>query len=177
MHQPYLFTSLRLGFRRWQPSDVVSMAAINADKEVMEYFPDVQTFEQTQAFVVRMQQQQEERGYCYFAVDELASGAFIGFIGLSQQTYASEFTPCIDIGWRLARQSWGMGYATEGAKRCLKYAKEDLELKEIFAIAPIVNRRSEYIMQRIGLTKLGEFIHPLLADDKRLKDCVVYKTP
>ncbi len=176
MHRPYLFTSLRLGFRQWQPSDVAPMAAINADKEVMEYIPGVQTYSQTEAFVVRMRQQQEEKGYCYYAIDELANGAFIGFIGLSQQTYASEYTPCVDVGWRLARPAWGRGYAREGAKRCLLYGHNDLGMEQILAIAPQVNVRSLHVMEKAGMTRVGSFIHPLLMNDERLKKCVVYRS-
>ena len=176
MTTEYLFTSARLGFRQWIETDIPLMAAINADREVMEYFPATQDQQQTAAFISRMQQQMADKGYCYYAVDVLADGAFIGFIGLSDKTFEASFTPCVDIGWRLGRSAWYNGYATEGAKRCLKYGLNELQLGFICSMAPKVNKRSEHIMQKIGMQKLGEFTHPLLADDERLRECVVYKT-
>lgn len=170
----YLFTSERLGFREWGYADIHAMAEINADSAVMEFFPAVQNLEQTEAFVTRMQQQQSEKGYCYFAVETLEDQAFIGFIGLSDKSFEADFTPCIDIGWRLSKSAWGHGYATEGARRCLAYGLNDLGMKQIHAIAPKVNERSEHVMRKIGMTKLSEFVHPQLLDDERLRLCVVY---
>ncbi len=116
----YIFTSQRLGFRNWLDSDLPKMAAINADEEVMRFFPSTQTKAKTEEFIKRMQAQFEKHGFCYFAVEILESKALIGFIGLSEQTYKADFTPCVDIGWRLGRTHWGKGYATEGAKRVLQ---------------------------------------------------------
>lgn len=87
----HLFKSNRLGFRNWQAADVGKMALINADNEVMKFFPSTQTFEVTANFIKRMQKQFEEKSYCYFAVDKLIDGEFIGFIGLSEPTYKPEF--------------------------------------------------------------------------------------
>ena len=172
----YLFTSERLGFRAWEESDIDAMAEINADAAVMEFFPSVQDVEQTAAFISRMQQQQQAKGYCYYAVETLEDQAFIGFIGLSEKTFEADFTPCIDIGWRLSNSVWGHGYATEGARRCLAYGLNDLGLKQIYAIAPKVNERSEHVMKKIGMTKVSEFIHPQLIGDERLRVFVVYVT-
>ena len=112
----YLFKSDRLGFRNWESPDIEKMAEINADEKVMEFFTDVATKEQTIEFIERMQKQLSDNGFCYFAVDTVENNEFIGFIGLCKQTYEADFTPCIDIGWRLNRKEWNMGYATEGAK-------------------------------------------------------------
>ena len=175
MKQSYLFTSARLGFRNWQESDIEAMAAINADARVMEFFPQVQSREQTIAFIERMQKQYMEKGFCYFAVEKLEDGAFIGFTGLSEQTYTAPFTPCIDIGWRIRQSEWNQGFATEAAKRCLQFAFETLQLKTIYAVAPKVNQKSERIMLNAGMQKQYEFDHALLADDKRLKCCALYR--
>ena len=110
-----------------------------------------------------------------FAVDKLENGEFIGFIGLSEQTYEADFTPCIDIGWRIKRSEWNKGFATEGAKRCLDYALNDLKIKEIYSVAPKINTKSEHIMKKIGLKKQYEFEHPSLINNERLKICVLYK--
>lgn len=171
----YLFTSARLGFRNWLPEDAEALTSINSDPEVMEFFPALQDATQTLAFIGRMQKQFAEKGFCYFAVDTLENGEFIGFIGLSEQTFEAEFTPCIDIGWRLKKSSWNKGYATEGARRCLQYAFRDLKLEKVYAIAPKANIRSCHIMQKIGMQKAGEFIHPKLTDNKKLRECVLYE--
>lgn len=176
LESSYLFTSERLGFRNWQEADIKPMSAINADPSVMEFFPAVKTYEETADFVLRMQQQFAERGYCYFAVDRLNDHAFVGFIGLSWQTFDTDFTPCTDIGWRLARAEWGKGYATEGARRCLEYAFNKLQLSSVLSMAPKLNTRSEEVMKKIGMQKLKDFTHPLLLQDERLKECVLYKT-
>lgn len=169
----YIFTSERLGFRAWRQSDIPVMAAINADEEVMRFFPKTNTVEETATFVNRMQQQLLEKNYCYFAVDQLANQKMIGFIGLSYQTYEAPFTPCIDIGWRLAKHSWGQGFATEGAKACLAYAKT-LGIQEIKSIAPLINTPSTHVMQKIGMSKEYTFKHPLLKDYPAIEECVVY---
>jgi RimJ/RimL family protein N-acetyltransferase len=96
----YLFKSARLGFRNWSDIDVEKMSEINADTEVMEFFPGIQTKIQTIIFIERMKKQLTENSFCYFAVDKLENNQFIGFIGLAEQTFDSDFTPCIDIGWR-----------------------------------------------------------------------------
>ena len=171
---PYLFTSQRLGFRNWNESDLPLMAAINADERVMRYFPAQQTTEQTAAFIARQQAQYRRRGFCYFAVDRVEDGQFIGFIGLSEQHYEADFTPCVDIGWRLHTAYWGNGYATEGAKACLEYGFEWCGLETIYAVCPVVNRASEQVMVRAGMTKLREFLHPLLVQHQYLQNCVLY---
>ncbi|MBL7704902.1 MAG: GNAT family N-acetyltransferase [Taibaiella sp.] len=172
----YLFTSERLGFRAWQAADIDAMQEINSDARVMEFFPDLLTKAQTIEFIERMNRQLAEKGFCYFAVDVLATKEFIGFTGLSAQHYPADFTPCIDIGWRLKSGVWNQGFATEGAKRCLEYAFEQLSIKEVYAIAPKINLKSERIMQKIGMVKQYEFEHPQLVNEERLRTFVLYKT-
>lgn len=172
----YLFASERLGFRNWNLTDIDKMQEINSDEKVMEFFPGLPTREQTAEFVERMKKQFEEKGFCYFAVDKLDDNEFIGFIGLSEQTYKADFTPCVDIGWRIKSSEWNKGFATEGAKKCLDYALNTLKLETIFSVAPKANVRSEHIMKKIGLQKKYEFEHPALVNDERLKTCVLYQT-
>jgi len=89
----YLFTSARLGFRNWHISDTDAMAEINADPEVMAFFPGIKSKAETARFIERMQAQFAEKGFCYFAVDRLDRQQFIGFIGISEQRFAADFTP------------------------------------------------------------------------------------
>lgn len=121
-----------------------------------------------------MQKIQAEKGYCYFAVDTLHNNEFIGFIGLNDQYYEAPFTPCTDIGWRLKQTAWHKCYATEGAKRCLQYAFDTLQLNTVLSVAPEANGPSISVMIKAGMTKAGAFIHPALADNEQLKNCVWY---
>lgn len=174
MENNYLFKSERLGFRNWEHRDIDKMFEINSDKEVMEFFPSFPTKEQTAEFMERMKNQFLNSKFCYFAVDKLEKQEFIGFIGLSKQTYDAKFTPCVDIGWRIKSSEWNKGFATEGAKRCLDYAFNDLGIEKVYSVAPKINIKSEHIMSKIGMRKLYEFNHPLLLNDERLKCCVLY---
>lgn len=171
----YLFTSERLGFRNWETSDIPKMTAVSSNPNVMRFFPSTQDEPHTAGFIKRMQEEFETKGFCYFAVDKLDGNEFIGFIGLSEQFFESPFTPCVDIGWRLAETAWNKGYATEGAKRCLQYAFDDLKLKKVIAIAPEINENSINVMQKIGMTKAGVFKHPKLTDYPILEFCVAFE--
>lgn len=151
------------------------MTEINSDSKVMEFFPSISNKEQTEQFIDRMKKQYSEKGFCYFAVDKLKNNEFIGFIGISEQNFESGFTPCIDIGWRLAQKEWGKGYATEGAKKCLDFAFNDIGLKNIKSICPKINYKSKRIMEKLGMKKKGTFNHPLLKEYKTLESCFLYE--
>lgn len=173
--KPYIFKSERLGFRNWFSADIEQLSEINADPTVMEFFPGLPTKAQTIEFIERMQKQFVEKGFCYFAVDKLEDGEFIGFIGVSEQTFESDFTPCMDIGWRLSAKEWNKGFATEGAKKCLDYAFNQLKLEKVISICPKINLPSENVMKKIGMKKVKEFDHPKLLNDDRLRECVLYE--
>ena len=175
MSKEYLFQSERLGFRNWIDSDTPKMIDISSDPDVMEFFPAIATKIQTVDFIDKMKLMYIEKGYCYFAVDQLKDESFIGFIGLCYQTYESQFTPSVDIGWRLNKKCWNYGLATEGAKKCLNYGFNVIELKNIISTSPIINTKSIRVMEKIGMAKLTEFKHPRLKSDKRLEDCVCYE--
>jgi RimJ/RimL family protein N-acetyltransferase len=172
MHSmPYLFTSERLGFRNWIDSDIPKMIAISGDKDVMEFFPAVATANQTKVFIEKMMVLCEKKGYCYFAVEELESQTLIGFIGLNDISYQRPFGTAVDIGWRLDKAFWGKGYATEGARACLEYGFNVLKIKEVVSTAPTVNVRSIAVMEKLGMMKGGEFLHPRLMDFPHLNPC------
>ena len=171
----YLFKSERLGFRNWSEKDKPKMSKINSNSKVMAFFPSTPNTEQTEQFINRMQKQYLEKGFCYFAVDTLENNEFIGFIGISEQNFKSDFTPCVDIGWRLAEKEWGKGYATEGAKKCLDFAFNDIGLKTIKSICQKINDKSERVMEKLGMKKIHTFNHPLLKEYKTLESCVLYE--
>ncbi len=172
---PYLFTSQRLGFRNWSLSDLELLFEINTDDEVMEFFPFKPSKQNTLDFIYRMQEMQKKYGYCYFAVELLSTKEFIGFIGLCRQTYLEEFEPFVDIGWRLKKSIWNQGYATEGAKACLEYGFDQVQLEKIYSVAPEINKKSELIMKKIGMKQIKVFEHPKLLDYPLLKSCILYE--
>ncbi len=171
----YLFQSERLGFRNWREEDLRPFAEMNQDKDVMEFFPAVLTTEASNALLERLKKHHLEHGFTFFAVDKLENHEFIGFIGLARTPYKTDFTPCVEIGWRLKKSAWNLGYATEGAKRCLSYGFTDLDLNEIYSFTPCINYRSEKVMQKIGMKKVGEFTHPKVEVGHALSQHVLYR--
>ncbi|WP_108809348.1 GNAT family N-acetyltransferase [Aquimarina spinulae] len=171
----YIFTSQRLGFRNWTLDDLETLAEINTDDDVMEFFPFKPSKEDTKAFIIRMQEMYTEKGFCYFAVDLLDNAELIGFIGLCEQTYLEKLNPFVDIGWRLKKSIWNKGYATEGAKACLDFGFNTIGLDKIYSVAPAINIKSELIMKKIGMQQIETFEHPKLLDNERLKCCVLYE--
>lgn len=171
----YIFKSERLGFRNWNSNDLQEFAELNSDSEVMEHFPSTLSREETFDFIQRLKKHYELNGHTYFATEILRTGELIGFIGLALQDYESEFTPNVDIGWRLKKAHWGKGYATEGAKKCLEFAFTELKLNKVISTCTIRNTKSEKVMKKIGMKKIGEFKHPKLKAYPELEKCVCYE--
>lgn len=170
----YTIQTERLGLRNWKDSDLKAMTALNKDPKVMQYFPSMPDEAATLAYIKRMQAQFAKTQYCYFAAEILATQEFIGFIGLMYQDYEAEFTPCVDIGWRLKQTAWGKGYATEGAKTCLGYAFNNLKIDTIYSVAPLVNTPSISVMKKIGMSLSSTFKHPKLGNFPVLETCALY---
>ncbi len=160
----YIFKSKRLGFRKWSPRDLEEFSKLNADEKVMEHFPKTLSKREVGKLIEKLKDHHAKNGFTYYATEVLETREFIDMIGLAFQEYQTAFTPAIDIGWRLKRSSWGKGYATEGAKRCITYAFDELGLDRIIAVCTIKNQKSENVMWKIGMKKVGEFDHPDLAD-------------
>ncbi len=155
--------------------DLAPMSRINADARVMEYFPETRTTEETKSFIESQQRAQEAEGYCFFAADDLQRRSLIGFIGILNFKFNVFFSPGVEIGWRLGYEHWGKGYATEGANAALKFAFEQKHIPEIWSFTTIGNQRSENVMKKIGMTKVGEFQHPKVPEGNQLKPHVLYR--
>ncbi|MGF1629722.1 MAG: GNAT family N-acetyltransferase [Kiloniellaceae bacterium] len=170
-------TSERLLLRPWRESDLAPFAALNADPRVMEHFPAPLTPAETGAMVGRMRAALAERGFGWWAVEVPGVAPFIGFIGLSVPSFQAHFTPCVEVGWRLARAFWGRGYATEGAGTALRFGFDDLGLVEIVSLTAATNSRSQAVMRRLGMTRdpADDFDHPSLPTDHRLARHVLYR--
>ena len=147
-----MLTTNRLLLRRWRPSDRAPFAALNADPRVMECFPSTLTTAESDAMVDRIEAHFAEKGFGLWVVEVPRLAEFIGFIGLSTPRFTAHFTPCVEIGWRLACEHWGHGYATEGAKAALAYGFQTLKLPEIVAMTAVGNHRSRHVMEKLGMT-------------------------
>lgn len=166
----------RLLLRRWRDSDREPFAALNADPQVTEFLGAL-TREQSEAMVQRIETHFAERGFGFWAVEVPGGAPFVGFIGLGVPRYETPFTPCVEIGWRLAAEHWGRGYAPEGARAALAFGFEDLRLAEIVSFTVPANLRSRRVMEKIGMTRSVEedFDHPLLPEGHRLRRHVLYR--
>lgn len=171
----YIIVTNRLGLRNWSDSDRLPFAKMNGDKEVMKYFPSTLSQKKSNEYITRYREIIDKNGHGPFAADLLETGEFIGLIGLGKPSFESDFTPCTEIGWRLGKAFWNRGLATEGAKACLDYGFGSAGLKEIFSFTPLQNAPSERVMQKIGMTRIGTFDHPLVDSDSGLKKHVLYR--
>lgn len=170
----YLFQSSRLGFRKWQEEDIAPFAVMCGDPVVMKYFPKTLSPEETAEHVNRYNAHFEEKGYCFFAVDLLPDQSFAGVIGLSTPRFDAAYQESLEIGWRLRKDIWGQGLATEGATRCLQYGFETLKFPEILAITSRINTPSIRVMEKIGMKFTGTFDHPNIEAGSPLQKHVLY---
>jgi ribosomal-protein-alanine N-acetyltransferase len=165
---PPTIETQRLLLRQWRESDKAPYAALNADPAVMEHFPRALTTEQSDEMVDVMAARIEGDGYGLWATEVKATGAFIGFIGLNAPRFETAFTPCVEIGWRLAQHAWGNGYAPEGATAVLRFGFEHVAVPndEIVSFTTVANTKSRRVMEKIGLVRdpSRDFDHPNLAD-------------
>jgi len=170
-------TSERLLLRPWRESDLAPFAALNADPEVMEHFPAPLTPAETAAMAGRLRAALAARGFGWWAVEVPGVAPFIGFIGLSVPSFQAHFTPCVEVGWRLALAFWGQGYATEGARAALSFGFDTLGLAEIVSFTATTNARSQAVMRRLGMTRdaVDDFDHPALPEGHRLARHVLYR--
>lgn len=175
MVKKYHFQSERLGFREWSAADLPLLTAMNQSEEVMRFFPSKLTADQTILLVDRIKKHFEDHGYGFYAVDLLKTDAWIGFIGFQHVRFDSSFTPAIEIGYRLLPAFWGTGLATEGSMACLDHARENLDLKKIVSFTAKINKPSQRVMQKAGLTYQYEFDHPLLSEGDPLRAHVLYQ--
>jgi [ribosomal protein S5]-alanine N-acetyltransferase len=134
-----LLATERLILRDWEDRDRIPFIAMNQDAEVMRYFPSTLTADQTEALLQRIQDQHAKHGYGLWVVERKEDGAFLGFTGLSNPGFETDFTPCTEVGWRFRKEYWGNGYATEAAKACLEYGFQNLALEKIYSFTAVHN--------------------------------------
>ncbi|GAB4159420.1 MAG: GNAT family N-acetyltransferase [Planctomycetaceae bacterium] len=177
MSYPPEIETERLLLRRWRDSDRQPFARMNADPQVMEYFPKMLSREESDALAERIEQHFDEHGFGLWAVEIKDGEPFAGFIGLVVPRFEAHFTPCVEIGWRLAANYWGHGYATEGARAALDFAFQVVGLDEVVSMTTVTNQRSRRVMERIGMTYSSDddFNHPLISPGHELARHVLYR--
>ena len=170
-------STVRLKLRHWSSADLAPFAAMNADPEVMRFMPGTLDREASDGRAAAAQAHIEREGFGLWAVEVRGGAPFIGYVGLQLPSFEAPFTPCVEIGWRLARAAWGCGYATEAARECLRHGFGMLGLPEVLAFTVPANVRSRALMQRLGMTRdpAGAFLHPRLPEGHALRPHLLYR--
>ncbi len=174
---PASLATERLVLRRWTDADREPFAALNADAEVMRNLTKVLTRAESDDFVDRIEACFDERGHGLWAVDPEGTGGCVGFVGLWPAPDALAIAPAVEVGWRLARSTWGQGIAPEAARAAVADGFDRLGLDEIVSFTWEGNTASRRVMEKIGMTRDpdGDFLHPALPEDHRLRAHVLYR--
>jgi RimJ/RimL family protein N-acetyltransferase len=166
----------RVVLRGWRADDLEPFATLNADPRVMEHYRAPLTGAQSDALVrERIVPRWSEHGFGLWAVEVPGVAPFIGYVGLLEPSFEAHFTPCVEIGWRLAFPHWGKGYATEAARAAVAFGFAQVGLEEIVSFTVPANRRSIAVMERLRMTHDGEFDHPRIPSGHRLRRHVLYR--
>lgn len=164
----------RLLLRRWKDADLNDFIKMNSDPDVMKYFPEAYGAERTIKLYKIIQDEFSKYGYGLYAVEEKSSNKFIGFVGFHWADFDADFCPCIEIGWRLKKEYWHKGYATEGAIACMKHGFTNLGFDKVYSFTAVENTPSQRVMKRIGMQLYQYFEHPEVAEGHFLKPHVCY---
>ncbi len=169
----------RLVLRSWRDADAEPLVAMNADPAVMsEFMPGVLSEAESRASLERMRDRfRSPGGVVVWAIEAPGIASFVGFVGLAVPRHELPFSPCVEILWRLAREHWGKGYATEGARAALADGFARAGLDEIVSFTVPANVRSRAVMERLGMryAEGEDFDHPALPEGHRLRRHVLYR--
>ena len=171
---PRMLESSRLILRPWRESDKRPFAVLNADPDVMRHFPRPLTSAESDALADQIIERITRQGWGFWAVERKLDGRFMGFTGLHSPE-GIPFSPCMEVGWRLARPFWGYGYATEAARLALDVAFNQLGEHSVVAFTALSNTRSQAVMHRLGMVREAEFEHPALPEGHRLRPHVLFR--
>ncbi len=174
--QPTIRTP-RLVLRPLSDDDLEPFALMNADPRVMRYFPAPMTRAQSEAQLARLAPHVAEHGFGMWAVELPGEARFIGIAGLNRASFEAPFTPCVEVGWRLAAEHWGRGYATEAGRASLRYGFQALGLDEILAWTAVINAPSRRVMEKLGMERdsAGDFEHPRVPAGHFVRPHVLYR--
>ncbi len=169
--------SERLLLRPWKDADRQPFADMSADKGVMEHLLPLTAHDAYHTWIDRQIENHQKHGMCFWAVEAKEDGAFIGAVGLLPVTYEAHFTPAVEVGWRIARPFWGLGYAPEAAASAIRFGFESLQLSEIVSNAGVANEKSMRVMVKLGMLRdlNGDFDHPRVPEGNPLRRQVLYR--
>jgi 3-dehydroquinate dehydratase/shikimate dehydrogenase len=166
----------RLLLRAWRPGDREPFAALNGDPRVMEWFPATLSRRESDALAEVIEQRLADQGWGLWAVELPGIAEFIGFVGLNPADAILGY-PVVEVGWRLAAEHWGRGYAPEAASASLAHGFGALGLDEIVSFTTVANAKSRRVMEKIGMTRdgAGDFDHPRIAAGSPIRPHVLYR--
>jgi RimJ/RimL family protein N-acetyltransferase len=167
----------RLLLRPWRDDDLSPFAVMCADARVMQHFPALLSCAESDAAAGRIREHWTEHRFGLWAIELPGVAPFIGFVGLMRPSFEAHFTPCVEVGWRLAPEHWGRGYATEGARAALSFGWETLRLDEIVSMTVIANARSWRVMDRLGMKRdpADDFDHPRVPEGHAMRRHILYR--
>lgn len=177
LRPPPMITTPRLILRAFRDSDLAPFAEQNADPHTMRFFAGVLTRAESDAYAARATQHMKDHGIGKWAVEVPGVAPFIGAVGLQHVGYEAEFTPAVEVAWRLHKNYWGQGYATEAARAAIADGFERLGLTEIVAVTVLANLPSQRVMERLGMTRSVEFDHPRLTEGHPMRRHILYRLP
>lgn len=165
----------RLYLRQWIDADITPFAQMNSDSDVMKYFPKKLSESETKEMINRINLSFDKNNFGLFAVENKSTGEFIGFTGFSIPQFEAFFTPCIEIGWRYKKESWGQGFATEAAISCIVYGFKTLRFGKIVSFTSAINKKSISVMEKIGMKYVADFNHPKIEETNCLCRHLLYE--
>jgi RimJ/RimL family protein N-acetyltransferase len=170
-------SSGRVCLRQWRDEDREAFAAMNSDTRVMEFFRGRLSRVESNAMVDGICKHFSEHGFGLWAIEVPGVAPFVGFAGLAVARFEASFTPCVEVGWRLAFEHWGHGYATEAARLAVGYGFESLALSEVVSFTTATNHRSRAVMERLGMCRdpVEDFDYPALPEGHPLRRHVLYR--
>lgn len=176
MSDPVKIFTERLLLRQWYKADYELFARMNADPDVMRFYPNTLTTDQSNELASKFESLIKKNGWGFWAVELLDKQQFIGFVGLNKPSYILPVSPCVEIGWRLSKKYWGNGYASEAAKAALNFAFETLKLDKVYSFTSVTNSKSLAVMERLGMgDEKSNFHHPIIPEGHSLSEHKLYK--
>jgi len=165
----------RLLMRRWREADRVPFAAMNADPAVMRYLLAPLDRTASDEYLDRIEALFQRQGFGLWALEEAATGRFLGFTGLNPMPPGVPGAGGMEVGWRLAQHAWHQGFATEAAAATVGVGFHGAGLAEIWSMTSVHNEPSQAVMRRLGMTPYARFDHPRIERGHPLRPHVLYR--